>query len=219
MTIEIVLLALASNVRPSSLVAVHALAHGRSPRRLMTAYVIAGLAFTLAAGVAVLGVFRGIALNSGTSRTQGIAEIAGGALTFALGAAVLLGRIPLGRVREASGGEDRWRLLRGHEITTRIAALAGPATHIPGLLYLIALDLIVSQEPGVPRELVQVAIYNVVWFALPLLVLALCIIDPAAARVGVQRLDLWTQAHARAIVATILLGLGVWLLVDGATTV
>src|SRR5690348_4570892 len=105
-TVEIVLLALASNLRPTSFVAMHALVHGRSPSRLMTTYVIAGLAFTLVVSAVVLGIFRGVQLNAGTSEARGIAELVAGVLTLALGFAVLLERIPLERAVGLAGGGD-----------------------------------------------------------------------------------------------------------------
>ncbi|HWY90081.1 MAG TPA: GAP family protein, partial [Solirubrobacteraceae bacterium] len=109
--------------------------------------------------------------------------------------------------------------LRGRQITTRAAALAGPVTHIPGLHYLAALNLIISEEPDVPGGLLQVGIYNVIWFAPPIVVLAVCAVDPSLARGAVQRLEQWGAAHAPTILQTVAFGLGVWLLVTGATTI
>jgi len=168
----------------------------------------------------VVLVFGGIALQSGSSRTRAIGEIAAGILCLVLGTALAIGREPLLRNANASGGANRIRGgLQGHRITTRTAALAGPATHIPGLLYLLALDLIISQEPGIGGELVQIAIYNAVWFALPILVLAACIFEPSAARAGVQRLERSLGAHAKSIVIIVAYAVGSWLLISGATTI
>jgi hypothetical protein len=97
--------------------------------------------------------------------------------------------------------------------------LAGPATHLPGLLYLLALDLIVAREPGVGGELVQVSIYNAVWFALPILVLVVCIVDPSVARAGLHKLELWASAHARTIAIAVTFALGSWLLANGLTSI
>ncbi len=88
MTLEIFILALASTIRPTSLAAVYALLSTQSPRRFMTAYVIAGMVFTIAFGLLVIWAFDGIDINSGSDRTKGIAEIGGGALVLLL--AVLL---------------------------------------------------------------------------------------------------------------------------------
>jgi Sap, sulfolipid-1-addressing protein len=219
MTIQIALLALANSLRPSSFLAVYALVREHSPSRLLAAYVFAGLAFTLAVGAAVVLAFSGIDLQAGSGHTKGIAEIAAGIVIVAVGTGMVFRRDDLGRVMDAPSTSGRLGRLRERQITTRTAALAGPATHIPGLLYLAALNLIVSQEPDVPGSLLQVGIYNAIWFAPPIVALAVCIVDPSLARKAVQRLEHWGAAHARAIVQTVTFGVGGWLLVNGATTI
>ena len=217
MTIEILLLALGSAVRPSSFVALYALVRQRSPLRLLIAFVLAGLVFTVALGALIVWVFSGIEIGAGTDHTKGIAEIAAGVLVLFLGAAALSERIPLAKLANEPGSDGRFGRLRQHRITTRTAALAGPATHIPGLLYLIALDLIVSQEPGVAGGIVEIGIYNVIWFAIPILALVVCIANPGAARTGVERLQQWAGLHARTLLLTISFGLGIYLIVRGIT--
>ncbi|MGO8906387.1 MAG: GAP family protein [Solirubrobacteraceae bacterium] len=219
MTIEIILLALASAIRPTSLVAVYALVRESPPTRLMAAYLVAGLAFTVTVGVAVIFAFSGIELHAGTDRTEAIAEILAGVLALGLGVAVLAGRVRVGAVADDRPTDARGKRLRQIKVTTRTAALAGPATHIPGLLYILALDLIVTQEPDVPGGLLEIAIYNAIWFALPILVLAICIVNPSAARRLVQKVQEWAGAHARTIVLIISFGMGGWLLVKGALAI
>ena len=219
MTIEIILLALASAVRPTSLVAVYALVREQTPARLMAAYVAAGLAFTLAVGVVVIFVCSGIELHAGTDRTKAIAEILAGVLALGLGVAVLAGRVGVGAVTNGRPTRGRRERHRQRKITPRSAALAGPVTHIPGLLYLVALDLIVSQEPDVRGGLLEIGIYNAIWFALPIVVLAICIVNPPGARALMRRVEEWTGAHARSIVLLISFGVGGWLLVKGASTI
>ena len=217
MTIEIILLALASTFRPASLVAVYALVRERSPSRLFTAYVAAGITFTLAVGFGALWLLRGTELDAGTSRTKAIVEIVAGVVTLGVAVAIAMRRIPI-----ASGAEER--VGRGaprrlHRPTTRTAAVAGVMTHAPGIFYLLALNLIVSSQPEVPGEVVQVTIYNVVWFLLPVAVLAVCIFNPRLARTGVATLENWLRAHARAIVLVITFVAGTWLLIAGATSI
>ena len=101
----------------------------------------------------------------------------------------------------------------------RTAVLAGPATHIPGLLYLIALDLIVASQPGITGGLVEVLIYNGIWFALPLGALIVCIIDPPTSRRAVEGVHAWASARMRALVLTVSFGLGAALLLTGVLTV
>jgi hypothetical protein len=212
-------LALASTIRPTSIAAVYALVRERSPRRLLTAYVAAGLLFTVAFGLIIILAFSGIQLRSGSNRTKGIAEIAAGLLAIGLGVGVLIGRIGGGRAEGGPLAHRRREGRRGPRITTRTAMLAGPATHIPGLLYLIALDLIVASQPGLTGGIVDVLLYNAIWFALPLGALIVCIIDPPASRRAVETVHAWASARMRAIVLTVAFGLGTALLLTGALTV
>ena len=87
MIVEVFVLALASTVRPTSLAAVYALVSQRHPAPADVGYVIAGLAFTLAFGVLVVGATHGIHVHSGTNKTKGIADIAGGIVALAFGVA------------------------------------------------------------------------------------------------------------------------------------
>ncbi len=217
--IQIILLGLVSTIRPTSLAAVYALARDPSPRRLMTAYVLAGLAFTIAFGLLVLGLFHGVELRSGSSRTKGIAEIAAGILAVAFGVGVWSGRLNGGRGDDAPRIHGRWEALVGREIAVRTAALTGPATHIPGLFYLLALDLIVASQRHLFNGVLDLLVYNFVWFSLPIGVLVLCIIHPPAARRAVDTLRGWAGAHAREIVLIVALGGGTALLVAGALKV
>ena len=93
MTIEIVLLALASTVRPTSLAAVYVLVGSESPRRLMIVYITAGLTFTIAFGLLVVWAFNGVDINSGSDKTKGVAEILGGVVVLAFAVLVRTGRV------------------------------------------------------------------------------------------------------------------------------
>lgn len=214
-TIEIVVLALASTVRPTSLAAVYALARDESPRWLMTVYVAAGLAFTVSFGLLIIFAFKGIDVSAGSSETKTIAEIAGGVLVIAFGLGVLSGRIGGRRAQDAPSVRGRWEGRVSRRMTTKTAVLAGPATHIPGLLYLIALDLIVASQRGFPAGFLELVIYNTIWFALPIGALAICVIDPPAARRAVEAVQAWSRAHTRVLVLTISFGVGTAMVISG----
>ncbi|HMD57596.1 MAG TPA: GAP family protein [Solirubrobacteraceae bacterium] len=213
------MLALVSAVRPTSLAAVYALARGRSPRRLMTAYLLAGLAFTVAFGLVVVWLFNGVELHSGTGHTKGIAEIVAGIMAIGFGVGVLSGRVGGRQADDAPSLRGRWQARMGREVRVRTAALAGPATHIPGLFYLLALDLIVASQRHLAGGVLDVLLYNVIWFALPIGALAICIVDPPAARRAVEAIRDWASAHARAIVLVLSFGIGSALLVTGVLSV
>jgi small neutral amino acid transporter SnatA (MarC family) len=212
---EIVLLALGSAVRPTSLAAVSALLSRESRQRLMLAYVTGGLAFALLFGLVVVGVFHGVHVNAGTDRTRAVADIAGGVLLVLFGIAVLTRTVPRRRKdpsREV-GGALTARL--DHEITVRVAALAGPLTHIPGIFYLVALNIIVAHNPTLPGGVRAVAIYDAIWFAVPIAALVLCIVDPDAAQKVVVAVEEWTRQHSRTIVPATSFVVGVALVIRG----
>ena len=101
-------------------------------------------------------------------------------------------------------------------LTRRTAALAGPATHIPGVFYLIALNVIVAHNARVARGTLAVVTYNAIWFALPLVALAICIVKPEAARDAVGAVDQWARDHQRAILLWVSFVVGIALIVRGA---
>ena len=214
MIVELVLLGLASTVRPTSLAAVSAFLSHASPRRLLLAYVVGGLAFTIAFGVLVVGAFHGIHVGAADDRAKGIAGIVGGAVALLLGCAVLAGLVPRRVTRDAPAA-GAWKARLDRRLTVPTAAIAGPLTHIPGLFYLIALNVIVAQEPRLPGGLVAVLIYNAVWFALPIGAFAVCVIDPPAAQRGVDAVRKWTLRHTRTLLLSVSFVAGVGLVIRG----
>ena len=219
MTIEVVLLALASTIRPTSLAAVYVLLSGESPRRLMIVYITTGLAFTIGFGLLVIWAFNGVDINSGSDKTKGIVELAGGLLVLAFAVLVRTGHIGGPHPDDAPDAPARWKTLLERRLSAGTAALAGPVTHIPGLFYLIALNVVAAHQPSIPDGLVEVLVYNVVWFALPIGALAICVIDPPAARRVVDGLRLWTLRHAHALLLTVSLVAGAGLVIRGVLTI
>ena len=197
MTIEIIALAMASMIRPTSLAATYALLAHNSRRTLMLAYVVGGLVFTIGFGLIVVYSMHGIHIHPGTGRTKAIAEIVGGAAALVFGVALLTGRVQGPHAREAPEGGGRLvALLNGH-VNKRVAVLAGPATHLPGIFYFIALNVIVAHNARVAGGALEVTTYNAIWYALPILALVLCIVRPEAARDGVGAVERWASAHSR----------------------
>jgi Sap, sulfolipid-1-addressing protein len=212
---EIFVLALASTVRPTSLAAVCALLSHDGRRRLMAAYVVAGLAFTLAFGALIVGATSGVHLHSGTDETKGIADIIGGVAALAFGVALATGRIRRGHTDDAPGRSERMKSALGRHLTTRTAALAGPATHIPGLFYLIALNVILAHNLEITGQAVALVTYNAVWFAVPITALVICIARPAAAQAFVESVEQWARDHARRILLVVSFGVGAALVIRG----
>jgi hypothetical protein len=214
--VEVFVLALASTIRPTSLAAVYALLSHDSRRALICAYVAAGLAFTVAFGLAVVYAFHGIHIQSGSDRTKGIADIIGGVVALLLGVAILTGRVRAQQAAHAPAARGRLNAMLGARLSMPTAALAGPATHLPGLFYLIALNVIVAHNPEVPNGTFAVLTYNAVWFALPLIALGACIVRPAAARDAIGSVEQWVRLRSRTILLCVAFGVGTALIVRGA---
>lgn len=218
MIFEVILLALASTVRPTSLAAVSALLGRDASRRLMVAYVAGGLIFAFLFGFVVVTVFHGVHVDPGSSTAKGIADIIGGVVALLFGLAVLTGLVqerPRHQAREGSG----WLARLDRQITVRAAALAGPLTHIPGIFYLIALNVIAAHNPELPGAILAVAIYDVIWFAVPIAALVLCIVDPESARKVVPTVQQRAASHSRTIVLVTCFVVGTFLLIRGVLAV
>ena len=94
----------------------------------------------------------------------------------------------------------------------------GAATHLPGLFYLIALNVIAAHGPGRVEGLAEVLVYNLIWFALPIGALAVCIVRPASARTIVGAVERWTKEHSRLIITVVAAVVGAALVVRGVLT-
>jgi hypothetical protein len=199
MIFEVIVLALASTVRPTSLAALYAILSHSAPRRLMLAFVVVGLCFTIGFGVLVVGAFHGIHLNTETSQRRAIVDIACGVILVLFGILVLTGRAKVRARREAPAPGQGWAARFEERLTPLTAALAGPLTHLPGLFYLVALNLIVAHHVLAAEELGAVITYNAIWFVLPLVALVACIVRPAAAREILVRVREWATGHSSQI--------------------
>jgi hypothetical protein len=210
---EVFVLALANAVRPTSLAAVYALIGHDQRRRLMLAYVIAGLAFTLAFGAVVVGATHGVHFRPG-GEAKGVLDIAGGVAALAFGAGLATGRISRDHTDDAPV-EGRMKSALDRRLTIRTAAVAGPATHIPGLFYLVALNAIIAHNVALADKTLALVTYNAVWFALPLAALVACIFRPSAARGLIGSVDEWTRENARTILLVASFVVGAALVVRG----
>ncbi len=196
----------------------YALLGSDAPRRLMTVYVLAGLAFTVLIGVLVVWVFNGVSVHAGSSHTRAVAEIAGGVLALGFGVLVLLGRVGGRRTEDAPKPPGRWMRMLDRHLTVKSAALAGPATHVPGVFYLVALNLIVTHRVSLALGLADVLIYNLVWFALPVAALAVAIVRPQTARDAIDAINTWAREHSQGIMLVAAFVVGGVLVLHGAFT-
>ena len=101
------------------------------------------------------------------------------------------------------------------------AALIGVVTHLPGLVYLAALNAIVAGTASAVDAVVQLVIYNVIWFSVAIGALVVSAFHPTAARDVLENAEAAIRPHGRtivvaffAIVGLYLIGKGLFILLD-----
>lgn len=208
------LLALTSVVRPTSAAAVIAMLSARHPHRLLVAYVVAGLTFSLAVGAVVVLASQSLGQEQVQAAGRPVLGIVLGAAAAGYAAAVGFGWLP--RQRDASpGAYSEWIRQRLQGLSPSGAAAAGVLTHLPGLVYLAALNSIVVSTASALDGLLQVVIYNAIWFSVAIAALTVSMYRPSLARQWLDRLVAWVRQHRRTIIVVFFGVVGAYLLVSG----
>jgi hypothetical protein len=209
---EVVVLALSTVVRPTSVAAVLALLSTRRPQRLLAAYTAAGLAFSLAVGALVVVGLQGIGDPGADDVRRPLLQVVAGLVAMGYAAAVGTGLLPRSHQPEGATGVARGRLQR---LSLRGAAATGVLTHLPGLIYLAALHAIATSASGPLDAGVQVVVYNALWFSLAIVALAMSVRRPTAVRGVAERLGTWTRRHGRTVIVVGAAAVGGYLVVNG----
>jgi hypothetical protein len=165
--------------------------------------------------VVVVGALHGIHLQTGSDQSKGIVDIVAGVAALLFGCVVLTGLVGRQMRHDAPEIDGGWKARLDQRVTVPVAAAAGPLTHIPGLFYLIALNVIVAHNPWLPGGFLAVLVYDAIWFALPIAALAMCSINPDAAQLVVESVRRWTGQHARTILLVTSFLVGAALVVRG----
>ena len=220
MSFEALVLGLFSGLRPgTSLAAVLVLLRAPAPQRPLYFFTAAGLVTTWVIGMLVVAVFHGANVALGGSTFTAVLDIAFGAAALGFAAGLQQGWVqPVAHHAERSpapGTPPRFRRLR--DPSARVAALAGVGTHLPGLVYLVALNAIAADRPALVDAGLQVGIYDALWFLVPLASLALVIVRPGAALDHLEATTAWARRHEHAVLLAGALVLGGYLLVKGTT--
>jgi Sap, sulfolipid-1-addressing protein len=222
MNLEALVLGLFSGLRPgTSLAAVLALLRTPTPQRLLLFFTAAGLAWSWAVGLLVVAVFHGANVAVGASTLTAVLDVAFGAAAIGFAAGLQRGWVQPTRRRSsgASAPATPSRFARSlRNPSARVAAAAGIGTHVPGLVYLVALNAIASDGPGLVDAAVQVAIYDALWFLVPLASLVLVVVRPGAAPVYLDAATAWVRRHEHAILVSGSLVLGGYLVGKGAAS-
>lgn len=209
---EALVLGLTTVVRPSSAAAVYAMLSTHRPRRLLLAYILAGAAFSVGFGVLVVVAFQSRTTSSTTTAGRAVLDLVLGAASLGYAAGTWTGRL---HRQPTAPDRESWMQRRLRHLTPPVAALAGVLTHLPGIIYLAALNAIISSASGPLDGVLQVAVYNALWFSLAIVALVLSVYRPTVFRDALERGTAWVRRHQRTIVVVFCAGLGVYLIWKG----
>lgn len=219
MSLDALALALASVIRPMSVAAVYAMLSAARPSRLLTAYIVAGFVFSAGIGIVLVILLGVLAGPQAPDEVGAVIPFILGAVSLAYAAGLLSGRVQ-GLVlnpTEANPGRDSssWFRRQLADLSAPRAALAGVLTHKPGLFYLAALSAITNSTSSNANRIFQVALYNAIWFAMPVAALALAKRRPVELQDFLRRTTEWVWRRQREIMITAFGLLGVYLIVRG----
>jgi hypothetical protein len=216
---EALVLALSTVVRPTSAAAVFAMLSTARPTRLLLAYVVTGFLFSAGVGVAVVVLLGGWTGPDAPDEVRALIAVLLGALSLGYAAGLLLGqierRVPVQPADGPTPAPDSWLGRQLTDLTPARAATAGVLTHLPGLFYLAALNAITNSTASDVSRILQVAAYNAIWFALPIVALVLATHRPAEVQDVLRRLTDWIRCHERPILIIAFGLLGGYLVVKG----
>jgi hypothetical protein len=213
MSIEALVLALGSALRPAGLAAVYALLARDHPRQLLFAYLVVGYIFSAGFGILAVGLFQTADLHPPTV-LSGIFDLVVGSAALGFAAGVYSGRT-LSRSPDDMAGSESWALRKLREPSAPIAAVVGIATHLPGLFYLLALNAIIAERQSLAADIAHVLIYNAIWYGVSVAAVFFLVIRPSAAKEAFARLNTWVRARERPILIAVFTVVGVYLVAHG----
>ena len=214
MTLEVIVLALASALRPAGVAALYALLSASHPRRVLIAYIVAGFTFSVAIGVLVVLAFGGADIRLGGT-VEDLIELLAGTAALGFAAGLAAGRAELPSRGSATGAQSAMAV-RLRNPSVRTAAVAGVATHLPGLFYLVALNEIVAHRNAIADGIVAVLVFNAIWYGAAIASVILFMIRPGAARRTLLRAGAWARLHSRGVTIAVFATVGAYLFVNGA---
>ncbi|MDA0160405.1 GAP family protein [Solirubrobacter ginsenosidimutans] len=216
MIFELLALGVLSALRPAtSQAAVVALLRAPDARRLLLAFTLTGLIVSIAVGTLIVVAFDGAGNAFGRSSFAAAFDVLAGVAALAFAAGVKQGRVsPPHRAASKPKSPSRITTRLSHP-SARTAAVAGVATHVPGLIYLVVLNAIAAEDFRGGEATLYVAVYNLLWFAIPIIALALAVFSPGTANVYLGRGAAWARENEEWLLVTSFAALGAYLVIKG----
>jgi hypothetical protein len=143
-------------------------------------------------------------------------ELLGGLAALGFAIAVGAGRRELPS-RDSGTREESTIIRRLRNPTVTTAAVAGVATQVPGLFYIVALNAIIAEGPSLVAGVLQVLLFNAIWFAATIAAVVIFLLRPGVARRALARVNNWARRHARVMTLLVFGLVGTYLAIRGMT--
>ena len=79
----------------------------------------------------------------------------------------------------------------------------------------MALNAITSGSPRLPEAIVEVLIYNAIWFSIPIAAFAVAGRHADAAHAKIAQINAWAREREQLLVVVVFAGVGAYLVVKG----
>ena len=219
MSPEALVLALSTVIRPTSMAAVFAMLSAARPARLLLAYIVGGFAFSAGIGIVVVILLGGWTGPEAPDEARAVISMVLGAVSLGYAGGLLTGRVQR-PVRDANGDNlapdaGSWLGRQLTDLSASRAAVAGVLTHLPGLFYIAALNAITNSTSSILNRIFQVAVYNAIWYALPVVALVLATRRPVELQDFLRDVTGWVRRREREIMIVAFGLLGTYLIVKG----
>lgn len=211
---EVIVLGVICAVRPTGAAAIYALLCSAQPRRSLLVWLIAGFVFSATVGLVIVSLLHDVRGFERTTTRSYVIDMLIGSAALGFAAGVASGRMTW-RTPVAEQGPSPW-IERLRDPSLKILVGAGVATHLPGLLYLAALNAILGGQPSAFQGALQVLIFNALWYSTGVAALAAFILRPDATREAIDTARTWLREHERGVVLVAFFATGAYFFVAGA---
>jgi len=224
--VQIYVLALYAAVYPALLAAVGILLASPRRQQLLTAFLVAGMTVSVAAGVGIVVLIRGSGAveHPGSGWSWGT-DLVVGALALVLALALATHAWQRVRARRATrrraagvtgSGSAPWsqRLLARGSLPIVVAASV--VLNLPGAIYLVALKDIAAGHHSVPVDALQVIAFNLIMFMLAEIPWVGLLVAPDRTERVVRRALAFLGVHGNKVATGLCVVVGVHLIVRGA---
>jgi Sap, sulfolipid-1-addressing protein len=221
MTATFIGLACLAALNPKLLVVDLLLIGNRRPVPMFVCFMLGGMGFAVAIGLADVLVLQADAIKTQGSLSAGL-DLALGIPLVAVGALLASGllhrRQRQPHVRPADKPPPRiqaWAQQVLHEPKFALAVIIGAAAGTPGAEYLVSLHGVVTGTAPTAVQAADVVVFVVIEFALVIIPFAFLVARPEGVKAAVERFKVWLIKHVLQVMGAVALVAGGYMVISG----